>query len=154
MGILDFFLSAAGGGIVGPIIGMATKAFGVWESAKKTDNDIKLMRAQSEMADKAAGWAAFQESQKGANATLSGLPANTAAWAATLYVAIEAFKSFTRPGLTWTAMGFVFYVWIASEAMERAAMRPELVFMGSTAFFWWFGERVMRPEGAKAKPAK
>jgi hypothetical protein len=144
MKILEFLMSAAGGGIVGPIISIATKAFGVWEAKKKAEVDIMMMQAQTQAMEKTAAWAAFQESQKGANATLSVLPASTSPWVANTFVLMDAFKSFTRPALTWLSVIFIFIAYFKAQPSQQESMIPELIFMGSTAFFWWFGERIQR----------
>ncbi len=140
MSIVDILFNAAGGGIFGSVLHLGTSFFDTWKKKKEAETEIMLLRAKSELAEKAAAWDAFARSQPGSQGPFA-VPDAAAPWAATIFTAVEAFKSFTRPGLTWALLGVMVYVFAVSEAATRTTMTSEITFGGFTALFWWFGSR-------------
>lgn len=140
MNILDFFSTVAGGGVMGSVLHLGTSAFDVWRKGKEAKLEIELMTARVAAAEKTEAWKAFGESQA-AGRTLTTIPEGTPPAIASVYLLVDAFRNFTRPGLTWATMALVAYVYATAEPAARAQLQPEITFGAFTAFFWWFGER-------------
>lgn len=140
MNLVDVLFNAAGGGVFGSLLHLGTSFFDTWKKKKEAETEIMLLRAKSELAEKAAAWDAFARSQPGSQAPFT-VPANAAPWASTLFVVVEAFKTFTRPGLTWALLGVTVYVFAVTSPEAREAMKNEITFGAFTAVFWYFGSR-------------
>jgi len=140
MSLVDLLANAAGGGIFGSVLHLGTSFFDTWKKKKEAETEIMLLRAKSELAEKAAAWDAFAKSQPGTAAPFV-VPENAAPWAGTIMTAVEAFKSFTRPGLTWSLLGVLVIVYFHSTPDVRTTMTGEITFGAFTALFWWFGSR-------------
>jgi hypothetical protein len=140
MSIVDILFNAAGGGVVGSLLHLGTSFFDTWKKKKEAETEIMLLRAKSELAEKAAAWDAFAKSQPGTQQPFV-VPANAAPWAATLMTLVEALKSATRPGLTWALLLVLVIVYFQSAPEVRAMMTGEITFGSFTALFWWFGSR-------------
>lgn len=140
MSLTDFFSTVAGGGVVGSLLHLTTSAFDVWRKGKEAKLEIELMTARVAAAEKTEAWKAFGESQA-ASRTLTTIPAGTPPAIASVYLLVDAFRNFTRPGLTWATMALVAYVYATAEPAARAQLQLEITFGAFTAFFWWFGER-------------
>lgn len=140
MSITDILFNAASGGVFGSILHLGTSFFDTWKKKKEAETEIMLMKAKSDMAEKAASWDAFARSQPGSQAPFV-VPSNAAAWASTIATVVEAFKTFTRPGLTWALLLVLTLVYFNSTPEIRAQITPEIVFGAFTALFWWFGSR-------------
>jgi len=54
---------------------------------------------------------------------------------------VDAFRNFTRPGLTWALLLVLVYVFTVSPEAARREMLGEITFGAFTALFWWFGSR-------------
>lgn len=143
MSIIDFFSTVAGGGVVGSLLHLGTSAFDVWRKGKEAKLEIELMNARVAAAEKTEAWKAFAESQA-AGRTLTSIPEGASPWITGVYLLVDAFRNFTRPGLTWATMGFMAYVYATAEPTARAQLQPEITFGAFTAFFWWFGERFQK----------
>jgi hypothetical protein len=139
MGITDILFNAAGGGIVGSLLHLGTSFFETWQAKKKAEVEIMLMQAKVAAAEKEAAWNAFAKSQESGSAL--DIPATAAPWAANLYLCVDAFRNFTRPGLTWALLLVLVYVFAVSPDSSREAMLGEITFGAFTSFFWWFGSR-------------
>jgi hypothetical protein len=148
MSIFDFFSTVAGGGVVGSILHLGTSAFDVWRKGKETKLEIELMTARLVAAEKTEAWKAFAESQASGRA-LTAIPDGTPPAISAVYLLVDAFRNFTRPGLTWATMGFVVYVYATALPEQRAQLAPEVTFGAFTAFFWWFGERFQKRTSTK-----
>lgn len=131
MNIIDILFSAGGGGIVGSLLSLGTS----WVQHKQ---EIENMRVGAELAEKQEAWKAFTASLESDNG-LEKLPSNTWPWVASLYVMVEAFRRFTRPGLTW--FGFILLVWASYSPKITADQWTAISFGTWTAAFWWFGSR-------------
>lgn len=140
MSLVDILFNAAGGGVFGSILHLGTSFFDSWKKKKDAEVQIMLMQAQAESASKAAAWDAFAKSQPGSTAPFV-VPTTAAPWAGTLMTAVEAFKSFTRPGLTWALLAVLVVVYFQSTPDVRVTMTGEITFGAFTALFWWFGSR-------------
>lgn len=144
-GLLDFFSSAAGGAIFGPVISFAGKfVHAKWIRPAEVKSEIDLLTAKRNSATEQAGWEAFAASQKQGE-TLNQLPAGTHPIVANIFVCVEAMRQSVRPMLTF--MGLPMAAWVyytmsdgnANEAQQR--MANEIVFMIFTMWSWYFGER-------------
>jgi hypothetical protein len=145
MSILDFFSSAAGGSLFGPIVsGLGKFVHAKWIRPAEVKAEIDLLTAQRNAKADAAGWDAFAASQK-ADKGLDDIPAGTWPWAASLYVLSDAFTRFVRPFLTATGLPLAAWVyWTLSNPNATAAqleMAKEINFMVFMMWSWWFGER-------------
>jgi hypothetical protein len=139
MSLVDLLANAAGGGIFGSILHLGTSFFDTWKKKKDAEVQIMLMQAQSEAASKAAAWDAFAKSQQ--SQAPFAIPANVPGWVGAIYTCVEAFKTFTRPGLTWALLGVLVVVYFHSTPEVRVTMTGEITFGAFTALFWWFGSR-------------
>ena len=140
MNLVDILFNAAGGGVFGSLLHLGTSFFDTWKKKKEAETEIMLLQAKAELAEKAAAWDAFAKSQPGTAAPFV-VPANAAPWASNLATIVEAFKTFTRPGLTWSLLGIVVVVFFNASADAREMMTREITFGAFTALFWWFGSR-------------
>jgi len=138
-GILDLISNAAGGGIFGSILHLGTGIFETWRKKKDAEVEIMLLRAKTESAEKAAAWDAFSRSQDSQAPFV--VPSGVLPWVASLFTLVEAFRSFTRPGLTWALLCVLVYVFAVSPEAARQLMLGEITFGAFTALFWWYGSR-------------
>lgn len=139
MGITDILFNAAGGGVFGSVLHLATSVFDTWKKKKDAEVEIMLMQAKSDLAEKAAAWDAFARSQ-GSQAPFV-VPAGVSPLMASIFTGVEAFKTFTRPGLTWALLAVLIYVFSVSPQAARDSMLGQIEFGAFTALFWWFGSR-------------
>ena len=98
-----------------------------------------LLQAKVQAAEKEAAWNAFAKSQD-SNRGLT-IPANASPIMANVYLGVDAFRNFTRPGLTWGLLLVLVYAFAVSPDGTRAQMLDEITFGAFTALFWWFGSR-------------
>ena len=149
---MSFLTSALGGSILGGVLSIVQRFVDVF--AKKKEAEVEIMRAKalSELKIKEAELDAFKTSL----ATEEGdfdpdpLPENTNKWAVffritaeTLRVMVDAFRTFTRPGLT-SAMVLALVIFIMAGKIGPTAVEAiiaDFVFTTSTAVMWWFGSR-------------
>lgn len=139
MNVVDMLFNAAGGGIVGSLLHLGTGIFETWRKKKDAEVEIMLMQAKTESAEKAAAWDAFARSQQ--SQAPFAVPAGVVPWVASVFTLVEAFRSFTRPGLTWALLCVLIYVFSVSPEAARQTMLGEITFGSFTAFFWYFGSR-------------
>jgi len=140
MSLTDIIFNAASGGVVGSILHVSTAFFETWRKRKDAEVEIMLLNAKLAAAEKEAAWSAFTASQKDANATLV-IPAGVWPWAGSIYVLVDAFRQFTRPGLTWAGFLFLTSVYWSATPEVRASLSPEIQFGAWTLVFWWVGAR-------------
>lgn len=131
--------NAAGGGIFGSLLHLGTSVFETWKKKKDAEVEIMLLNAKVAAAEKEAAWNAFAKSQEGAGAIQ--IPANASPLVANIYLGVDAFRNFTRPGLTWALLLVLVYVFTVSPETARQEMLGEITFGAFTALFWWFGSR-------------
>lgn len=139
MNVVDLLFNAAGGGIVGSLLHLGTSVFETWRKKKDAEVEIMLLNAKMQAAEKEAAWNAFAKSQENSGAL--DIPANAHPIVANVYLAVDAFRNFTRPGLTWALLGVLVYVFSVSDTEARHQMLAEITFGAFTALFWWFGSR-------------
>jgi hypothetical protein len=140
MGFWDMVTTAAGGGIVGSVLHLATSVFDVWKKKKDAEVEIMLLNAKVHAAEKEAAWNAFTASQQQGTCGIS-VPTGASPLVANVYLVVDAFRNFTRPGLTWALLAVLVYVFAVSPEMARQQMLNEITFGAFTALFWWFGSR-------------
>jgi hypothetical protein len=140
MGLWDMVTTAAGGGVLGSVLHLATSVFDVWKRKKDAEVEIMLLNAKVQAAEKEAAWNAFTASQQhGAGAV--NIPAGASPMVSNMYLVVDAFRNFTRPGLTWALLMVLVYVFSVSPEAARQQMLNEITFGAFTALFWWFGSR-------------
>ena len=140
MGFWDMVTTAAGGGIVGSVLHLATSVFDVWKKKKDAEVEIMLLNAKVHAAEKEAAWNAFTASQQQGTGGIS-VPTGASPLVANVYLVVDAFRNFTRPGLTWALLMVLVYVFAVSPEAARQQMLNEITFGAFTALFWWFGSR-------------
>lgn len=145
MNLLDFFSSAAGGSVVGPIISNVGKfVHAKWIRPAEIKSEVELMTAKRNSATEQAGWEAFAASQK-ASGGLDEIPKGVHPIVANLYVGVEALNRSIRPLLT--IMGLPLAVWVyytlssQSATVAQIEMAKEINFMVFMMWSWFFGER-------------
>jgi putative copper export protein len=139
MNLVDILFNAASGGVVGSLLHLGTSWFETWQKGKQADVDIKLMNAQMACAEKKSAWDAFTASQT--QQTQVQIIPGASPWCATIAELVDAFRAFTRPGLTWSLMVILLVVYLNSTVEVQSKMTPEILFASFTALFWWFGSR-------------
>lgn len=142
MSITDILFNAAGGGIFGSILHLGTSVFETWRKKKDAEVEIMLLNAKVQAAEREAAWNAFAKSQENAGALQ--IPASASPLIANVYLGVDAFRNFTRPGLTWALLLVLVYVFSVSPEAARQQMLGEITFGAFTALFWWFGSRYSR----------
>lgn len=140
MSVWDVLFNAAGGGVFGSLLHLGTSIFETWKRRKEAEVEIMVMNAKVAAAEKEAAWNAFTESQKQQGAALP-IPANASPLVANVYLLVDAFRNFTRPGLTWALLLVLVYVFAVSPEAARQQMLGEITFGAFTALFWWYGSR-------------
>jgi len=140
MGVWDVLFNAAGGGVFGSLLHLGTSIFETWKRKKDAEVEIMVMNAKVAAAEKAAAWNAFTESQKQQGQPIP-IPANASPLVANVYLLVDAFRNFTRPGLTWALLLVLVYVFAVSPEAARQEMLGEITFGAFTALFWWYGSR-------------
>jgi hypothetical protein len=135
MSLIDILTNAAGGGVVGTALHLATD----WVD---TRNKIALMKAQSLLIEQSEAWKAFGAAQQTASPFC--VPDNCPTWASAAYTCVACLKDATRPLLTWGLMGVLVYVYSTATPESRAAITPEITFGAFTALMFWFGSRYTR----------
>ena len=140
MTVWDVMFNAAGGGVFGSLLHLGTSIFETWKRKKDAEVEIMVMNAKVAAAEKAAAWNAFTESQKQQGQPIQ-IPANAAPLVANVYLLVDAFRNFTRPGLTWALLLVLVYVFAVSPEAARQEMLGEITFGAFTALFWWYGSR-------------
>jgi len=137
--ITDILFNAAGGGIFGSLLHLGTSVFETWKKKKDAEVEIMLLNAKVAAAEKEAAWNSFAKSQEGAGAI--EIPPTASPLMTNLYLGVDAFRNFTRPGLTWALLLVLVYVFTVSPEAARQEMLGEITFGAFTALFWWFGSR-------------
>ena len=140
MSVWDVMFNAAGGGVFGSLLHLGTSIFETWKRKKDAEVEIMVMNAKVAAAEKAAAWNAFTESQKQQGQPIP-IPANASPLVANVYLLVDAFRNFTRPGLTWALLLVLVYVFAVSPDAARQEMLGEITFGAFTALFWWYGSR-------------
>lgn len=157
---MGFLTSALGGSLLGGLLSVVQRFVDV--HAKKKEAEVEIMRAKalSELKVKEGELMAFTASQANAESDFNPdpLPADAGKWAhflragaETLRVLTDAFRAFTRPGLTWalvlSVVGLAASGKLPGYGLE--AIGADLVFTMSTAVMWWFGSRPLQRTASK-----
>lgn len=151
---MGFLTSALGGSILGGLFAIIQRITDVWAKKKEAEATIMQAKALSELKIKEAELDAFKTSLASGTAETDfdpdPLPADAPKWAVylraaseTLRVLVDAFRTFTRPGLTW-AMVLALVLFITAGRIGPVAVEAiigDFVFTTSTAVMWWFGSR-------------
>lgn len=140
MTLLDALFSAGGGGVFGSLLHLGTSFFETYKKRKEAEIEVMVMKAKVDAAERTSAWQAFVASQQQRD-SLSELPNNVHPIISNIYALVAAFRSFTRPGLTWALLAVLVYTYTQVNSFERAELTKEVVFGSFTALFWWFGSR-------------
>ena len=140
MSLIDIFANAASGGLAGGLLHLGTSVFETWRRKKDAEVEIMLLNAKVAAAEKEAAWNAFAKSQENGGGAMQ-LPAIVSPMMANIYTGVDAFRNFTRPGITWALLLVLVYVYTMSTPAARDQMLGEITFGAFTALFWWFGSR-------------
>lgn len=144
MNLLDLLFNAAGGGVFGSLLHLATSAFETWQLKKRAEVEVMVMNAKVAAAEKEAAWNAFAKSQDAAGDNDLNVPPTVSPLMANVLVAVEALRRGTRPLLTWALLFVLIYVFAVSPQAARESMLGEITFGAFTGLFWWFGSRYAR----------
>lgn len=143
--MLSFLSSAVGGSILGGVLSLVQKIVDVKSKAMETELEIKKMEAMSRLKITEAEFKSFDTSLKSDNEAVQ-IPANAPIWVVSTRILVDAFRAFTRPGLTW-AMVLSLIMFIVAGFVGKAAVAAilaDFVFATSTAVMWWFGSRPLQ----------
>lgn len=139
--MFSFISSALGGSLLGGILSLFQKWVDVKAKGMEADIEIRKMESMARLKVTEGELAAFTTSQQ-ANEDID-IPENTPVWVSAIRVLVDAFRAFTRPGLTWamiiTLSCVIFGDKLGITAIE--AVISDFVFTTSTAVMWWFGSR-------------
>ena len=139
--MFSFISSALGGSLLGGILSLFQKWADVKAKGMEADIEIRKMESMARLKVTEGELAAFTTSQQ-ANEDID-IPENTPVWVSAIRVLVDAFRTFTRPGLTW-AMIVTLSCVIFGDKLGIAATEAvisDFVFTTSTAVMWWFGSR-------------
>ena len=139
--MFSFISSALGGSLLGGILSLFQKWADVKAKGMEADIEIRKMESMARLKVTEGELAAFTTSQQ-ANEDID-TPENTPVWVSAIRVLVDAFRAFTRPGLTW-AMIVTLSCVIFGDKLGIAATEAvisDFVFTTSTAVMWWFGSR-------------
>ena len=143
--MFTFLSSAAGGSILGGVLSIVQRVVDAKSKAWETELEIKKMESISRLKVTEAEFKSFDSSLKSDNSSVA-IPENTPLWVISTRVMVDAFRTFTRPGLTW-AMVISLILFIAAGFVGEAAVAMilgDFVFATSTAVMWWFGSRPLQ----------
>jgi len=139
--MFSFISSALGGSLLGGILSLFQKWADVKAKGMEADIEIRKMESMARLKVTEGELAAFTTSQQ-ANEDID-IPENTPVWVSAIRVLVDAFRAFTRPGLTW-AMIITLSCVIFGDKLGITAIETvisDFVFTTSTAVMWWFGSR-------------
>lgn len=157
---MSFITSALGGSLLGGVLSVVQRFADVFVKKKEADIEIARAKALSELKVKEGELNAFTASQSQSESDYDPdpLPASAPVWAIIsrmfvdcLRVLVDAFRVFTRPGLTWALVIAVVYLMVAGKLpnFTLEAIAADLVFTMSTAVMWWFGSRPLQRTAGK-----
>lgn len=140
---MSFLTSALGGTLLGGLLSLITRVVDVFVKGKEADIEVKKATALASLKIQEEEMRAFTASQSAAADDKVAIPSNTPPWVSAVAVLVDAFRRFTRPGLTWALVavvsGLVAVGKLPGYTLELLA--ADLVFCMSTALTWWFGSR-------------
>lgn len=149
--------SAVTGGLFGLIGSLLGSALEIWKT--KQANDFKLKEWDHELALQELQMRARQEeteqeihlaAEKG---SWDGLVSSQQAMASERpsYAWVDAFKSVTRPGITWMFVVYIGVLMVRLDGAAQLALLDALTFMAMTSISWWFGDRAPHQQAQVAK---
>lgn len=147
---MGFLTSALGGSILGGALSIVQRVVDVYAKKKEAEAEIMKAKALSELKIKEAELDAFKTSLSTQDEDFDPdpIPANAPRWAIilracaeTLRVVCDAFRTFTRPGLTWAMVIALVVFVMAGKAGATDVIIADFMFTASTAVMWWFGSR-------------
>lgn len=123
------------------------------QTRMEIEGRARIAETEADRARDVAAYAALTESFGADRATYAtGDRARNSAW----FIAVDVFRGFTRPGVTWYMAGLQTYMFVAFVAaiggLSAALTHAELagivrdivntvLFTGTTCTLWWFGSR-------------
>lgn len=151
--------SAVTGGLFGLVGTIAGQVLDIWKTKqannfklKEWDHELELQKLQSQLrvqeteqeirlASEQGSWTGLQQSLVAASNE------------APSYNWVNAFKSVTRPGITWIFVIYIGILMFRLQGEELIALLDALTFMAMTSISWWFGDRAPHLKG-KSDPVK
>jgi len=97
---MSFLTSALGGTLLGGLLSLVQKIVDVKSKAWETELEIKKMEAMSRLKITEAEYKSFDTSLKSDSKAVA-MPERTPLWVLSTRILVDAFRAFTRPGLTW-----------------------------------------------------
>ena len=168
--MLDMVLSVLTGGATGLIGTAISGILGLFQSRADYRHEVDLRRLDIELAKAEAGaaekvaaveaegardvaeWEAMTASYREASTSLSGSDDGF------MLRFAEFVRRMTRPGLTWVLVAIIAVIFFTIEAMAPGVedIRPRIVntilYVGSAAVLWWFGQRQIEKRAVKGLP--
>lgn len=149
---MGFLTSALGGSILGGALSIIQRVVDVYAKKKEAEAEILRAKALSELKIKEGELEAFKTSLGTNNEDYDPDPisADAPKWAIilrataeTIRVLVDAFRSFTRPGLTWAMiLALVLFIMAGKVGPEAISLvLSDFIFTMSTAVLYWFGSR-------------
>lgn len=142
---LSFLSSAVGGSLLGSVLSIVNG----WSETYRKQKELEM---QIRLAESSAAAQAFANSQA-TNTSAFVVPDGIWVWVksfiALVLGCVEAFRQFTRPGLTWGLIVFLWFAYNGADASARASLLDQITFGAFTALLWWFGERMNSRKAAK-----
>lgn len=155
---MGFLTSALGGSILGGVLSIIQRLVDVHAKKKEAEAEIMRAKALSELKIKEAELDAFKTSLAGEEEDFDPdpIPADAPKWAIilrtlaeSLRVLCDAFRTFTRPGLTWAMVIALVIFIMAGKAGATDVIIADFMFTASTAIMWWFGSRPLARTSGK-----
>lgn len=139
---MGFLASALGGSILGGVMSLVTRWLDVFAKGKEADIEIRKAEALSRLKITEGELTAFNTSQSQDSEAVA-IPVNTPVWVSAVRILVDAFRAFTRPGLTWAlVVSLVYFISVGKLGQYAVeAVIGDFVFTTSTAVMWWFGSR-------------
>lgn len=151
---LSTLLSGAGGGLVGFLGPIVSKAIGIWEArerrkdrAMEMEQEQKRWSHETDLLELQMKAKAEETEQaiaiKDTEGSWQALGASYAAEAAIgqSYRWVDAARALTRPALTLMLWVIVAMAWFGATLEQQQVLIDTIVFSATAATLWWFGTR-------------
>ena len=146
--LLGTVLTGGATGIIGSIIGKAFSFVDMWVEEKKADKEhertIALLELQNKLgAEESERELALAESNAAADVRMASYGHDSSVGVSSTWV-VDLLR-LVRPVLTFTALVLVAVVYFELADMDlKETIIHSLIYMASSSFLWWFGDRTLR----------
>ncbi|MBW2621288.1 MAG: hypothetical protein JRD68_00150 [Deltaproteobacteria bacterium] len=153
LSLLGGLLTAGSGGLFGILGSIATTFLKQRGEQKEFERDMKRQEMQIKVAAEKGSWDGLQSSQQMA----AEVSKNSNRWS-------NDVKNLFRPFITTLVIGLNFYVFLKLLDMDSTIAKlfgpaeivsmlkyyvNSMIFAGSAALMWWFGDRAQKPPGLR-----